>query len=247
LFATLCSTLAAPAWAAEKAMTENPRTISVSGDAEIKVAPDEVTISLGVESFDKDLSKSKKENDERIKRIISAAKSAGIEDKRISTEQLSIEPRYSSGGSYSGSGKPVIEGYVVRRSVQVVLRDITRFDPVLSATIEAGANIVHGVQFTTTELRKYRDQAREMAMKAALEKATALARTMGMKPGKPRAISEGGGGWWSGYGAWGFGGRSMSFAQNVSQNVGGGAPSEGTLAPGQISVSANVSIVFDLE
>jgi uncharacterized protein YggE len=235
----------APSGAAERTMNENQRTITVSGDAEIKVPPNEVSIALGVESFEKDLSKAKRDADDRVKRIIAAAKAAGIEDKLIATDRISIEPHYSSGSGYSSS-RPVNDGYTVRQSLQIRLREIPRFDAVLSAALEAGANVVNGVQFTTTELRKHRDEAREMAMKAATEKATLLARTLGMKPGRARAISEGGGGWWSGYGYWG-GGRGGMMAQNVSQNLGGGAAPDGTMAPGLISVTANVSVTFDLE
>lgn len=237
--------LAAPnARAVEKSMSENPRTITVSGDAEVKVAPDEVSIHLGVESFDKDLGKAKRENDERMKKVIAAARGAGVEEKRIATDQVSIEPHYESNRSY-GSGRAAIDGYTVRRSVQVTLREVAKFDAVLTATLEAGANIVHGVSFTTTELRKHRDQARSLAMRAAQEKAIALAKEQGMKPGKPRAINEGGGGFWGGYGYWG--GRGGGFSQNVSQNMGGGGAVEGTMAPGLVSVTASVTIVFDLE
>src|SRR5262252_5159 len=96
---------AAPsAHAAERTMTENPRTITCSGDAEIRVTPDEVSIMLGVEAFDKDLQKSKGETDERIKRIISSAIKAGVEEKRIATDQMSIEPHYDS-SSYSSGRK----------------------------------------------------------------------------------------------------------------------------------------------
>ena len=239
LFLTLTAALDAHA---EPSMSDNARTITVAGDAEVKVTPDEVSISLGVESFDKDLGKAKKENDERIKRIIAAAKSAGVEEKQIASDRLSIEPDYSS-----SSGSRALDGYMVRRSLQLTLRDVAKFDQVLSATVEAGANVVHGVQFTTTELRKHRDKARELAMKAAEEKAAALAKTMGMKPGKPRTINEGGGGWWSSYGAYGWGGRGGAFSQNVSQNVGGESSPGGTVAPGMISVTASVAIVFDLE
>lgn len=227
----------------ERPMTDLPRTISVTGDAEVRTAPNEVLIHLGVESHGKELEKARKENDDRIKKIIAAAKSSGVDQKRIATDEVSIEPHYDSNRSWS-SGRPALDGYTVRRSVQVTLREVAKFDAVLTAVLEAGANVVNGVHFTTTELRKYRDQARAMAMKAAQEKAIALAAEMGMRPGKPRTIHEGGGGVWGGYGYWG--GRGHGFTQNVSQRAEGSAV-EGTLAPGLVSVTASVSIVFDLE
>jgi hypothetical protein len=246
LVACVLAVGAPAAAAADNAVNASPRTITISGDAEVKVVPDEVSIHLGVESSDKDLGKAKKENDDRIKKVIAAARSAGVEEKRIATDQVSIEPHYEANRSWS-NGRPTLDGYTVRRTVQITLRDVAKFDAVLTAALEAGANYVHGVHFTTTELRKYRDQARSLAIKAAQEKATALARELGMKPGKPRSINEGGGGFWGGYGYWSGYGRGGGISQNVSQNAGGGGTVEGTMALGMVSVTATVSVVFDLE
>jgi uncharacterized protein YggE len=189
------------------------------------------------------LNKAKKENDERIKKVMAAAVAAGVEEKRIATDRVSIEPQYDS-RSFS-EGRPALVGYTIRRSLQLILRDLSKFDGVLTLALQAGANVVHGVNFSSTELRKHRDEARVLAMKAALEKATLLAKEFGMKPGKPRTIAEGSSGLFGGYGYWG--GRGGAFSQNVSQNLGGPAGVEGTLAPGMVSVTASVSVVFDLE
>ncbi len=221
---------------------EPERTITVSGEAELKVVPDEVTIVVGIETLDKDLGKAKKENDERLRRIIAAAKAGGVEDKRIATDSIQIEPEYSTDNT---ERRRVLVNYLVRRTVQLVLRDVPRFDDLLTGVVNAGANLVHNVTFSTTELRKHRDHARELAMKAAHEKAAALAGAEGLKLRKPRSISELGGGWSAGYGSFS---RSGGMYQNVSQNVGGAAGgTEGSSAPGLISVSASVSILYDLE
>jgi uncharacterized protein YggE len=246
LFACILVFAARPTFAAGNSASEFPRTISVYGEAEVKVVPDEVSIHLGVESSDKDLGRAKKENDDRIKKIIAAAKGAGAEAKRIATDQVTIEPRYDSNRRWS-NGRPLVDGYAVRRSLQITLRDVSKFDAVLTATVDAGANFVHGVNFTTTELRKYRDQARAMAVKAAREKAVLLAKDLGAKPGKPRTINEGGGGFWGGHGYWGGSGRGFNVSQNVSQNAASSGSAESTVALGMVSVTANVSIVFDLE
>jgi len=48
---------------------EGPRLITVTGDAEVKVVPDEVIITLGVETDNKDLNVAKTENDDKIKKL----------------------------------------------------------------------------------------------------------------------------------------------------------------------------------
>ena len=131
----------------------------------------------------------------------------------------------------------------------ITLKDISKFEPLLSSVLEAGVNYIHGVDFRTTELRTYRDQARAMAIQAAREKAIALAKELGEEIGRPHRIDEQQTGWWSWYGGgwWGRGG-GMAGAQNVMlQNVGGSSGGESTIAPGQITVNAKVTTSFELK
>jgi uncharacterized protein YggE len=235
--------VAAPA-AAQESPTANVRTISVSGEAEVKVAPDEVRIRLGVESWDARLAVAREANDAAIRKVIAAARGAGVEEKHVATEQASYEPHFKS-DSWKG-GRPVLDGYTVRRSMELTLRDVSKFDAVLGAVLEAGANQLHGVEFTTTALRAHRDEARALAIRAAREKAVALAKELGMKPGRARSIVEGSGGLWSGYGYWG-GRASYGYTQNVVQSAGRDSEVAGTVAPGQLGVTARVTVVFDLE
>ena len=126
--------------------------------------------------------------------------------------------------------------------------DISQFEALLTKALEAEVNYVHGIQFRTTELRKHRDEARAMAIRAAREKAVALARELGQGVGAPHSIRENASGWWSGYNAW-WGGRwNAPMAQNISQDAGGGVSFEGGgLAVGQITVNARVTVSFFLE
>jgi len=234
--------LISPALVFAAQQTES-RLITVTGDAEVRVVPDEVIFTLGVETWNKQLNTAKKENDQRVQKIVDAAKKHKIEAKHIQTDYLGIEPRYKD----SYEHKEFI-GYFVRKTIVITLRDISRFESVLSDVLEAGANYVHGIKFRTTELRKYRDQARSLAIKAAQEKANALAKELRQKVGDPYSIQENRSGWWSGYNSW-WGSRWRGgMAQNVIQNVAGPGSSEtdGAIALGQIKVNATVTVRFEL-
>ena len=69
----------APLWALEKS---TPRLITVTGDAEVRVSPDEVILTLGVETWDKDLGIAKKQNDARVEKVLALAKQYKIEPKQ---------------------------------------------------------------------------------------------------------------------------------------------------------------------
>jgi uncharacterized protein len=225
---------------AQTPAASSANVISVSGDAEVRVVPDEVVLSLGVETFDQVLKSAKDLNDDRIKKTIAAARNHGVAAEQIQTDYIAIEPRYPD-----GDVTRQLLGYVVRKSVIVRLKNITRFEDLLSATLEAGVTHVHGIEFRATELRKYRDQARVLALKAAQEKADLLVREAGRRLGQTLTIGEASYGYLSSYGAW-WGSRygSMS-AQNAVQNMGGsGIGNDSTLAPGQIAIRANVNVSF---
>lgn len=229
--------------ATPEARAQEEGRITVTGEADVRVVPDEVVLMLGVETDDLDLAAAKAENDARMSRVIAAAEEAGLPENLIRTDYLGIEPRYD----YDGRER-IFLGYWVRKSVSLTLRDIGAFETLLSAVLESGANYVHGIQFRTTELRAHRDRARSLALEAAREKAEMMALQLGHEVGRTVLIREDRSSWWSSYGGWWGGGRGAYMSQNVVQNApGGGATSEGVTAPGQISVTAHVSVTFELQ
>ncbi len=219
------------------------RLITVTGEAEVRVVPDEVVLTLGVQTSDLDLGIAKAENDRRVEAVLAAAELLGVEREHLRTEYLQIEPRYRD--RYEAFE---FLGYWVQKTIVVRLREIGEFEDLLSAVLEAGANFVHGIDFRTTELREHRDRARSLAIQAAVEKAEAMAAELDERLGRPRSIREDQFGYWSSYGAW-WGRRAGGvMSQNVVQNI-GAAPSrlEGPTTPGQLSVTARVTVSFELE
>jgi len=174
---------------------------------------------------------------------------AAIRDFQVDAGDIQSEDIHVTLG-YDDHDSALVEYYDVTKGVQVFLRDVSKFEPLLTAVLRAGANHIYDVDFSTSELRKYRDQARALAIKAAIEKANDMSSSSGLKvTGKPVALTAynyGGGSWYSAccgsrYGAQGF--------QNVIQNGSGGGAigNDSTVALGKISVTANVTMKFRVE
>jgi uncharacterized protein YggE len=219
------------------------RTISVSGTAVVNVTPDRALIQLGVQSNGRTPGLTETVNSATIFRVIQAVKKTGVEEKDIVTDRYVIYPVYRDYDNLT------IEGYRIYNTVAITLRDIDLVNEVIIAALNAGANQVINVEFYLSNLRKYRDQARELAMIAAGEKADDLAEAAGAKAGCVLNISENtwsyfSGGWW---------GHSRDlWTQNTIQNIpsgsGQGDSSEfGPVNLGQISVRAEVSASYALE
>lgn len=220
---------------------EEPPKITVQGEAEIRVTPDEVALTFGVETFHEDLEAAKTDNDAVMARLLEAAADQGVAKKDIATDYLSLEPRIRN-----DNGFHQLMGYQVRRTVVITLKETKKFEDLLAAALKAGVNFVHGVDFRTTELRRHRDRARDLAVVAAREKAEAMAGSLDRSIGKPLTISEGYMGWWSPYAYWG-GRHRGSFSQNVMISApDAGSSWEGPTPPGQIAVTARVSVTFEL-
>jgi uncharacterized protein YggE len=238
----LVAVLVLAAWTRNEVSTQNPRLVTVTGDAEVRVVPDEVIVTLGVETWNVDLQAARNDNDQRAAKVLALAKGLGVKPEHIQTEHISVEPRYHD--EYEKRG---FRGFFVRKTIVVTLKDVSQFENLLTGAFGAGATHLHGVQFRTTELRKYRDQARALAVNAAREKADALAKELGEQVGQPQSIHEDQNSWWSWYGSW-WGARwDGTGMQNVIQSVDGGEmPSDGSFAPGEIAVNARVTVSFEL-
>jgi len=221
---------------------DSNRSVQVSGSATIHVVPDRVLIQLGVQSNGVTTTAVQSANTAAIQKVLKALQAKGIAAKDIATDIYVIEPVYEDYDSL------YIKGYRINNVVGVTLRDAKLTGPVLAAALQAGANQVVNVEFYTSELRKYRDQARTLAMQAAREKGQALATAAGARMGCVLHISENS---WSYYNGWWSGRSSSNWAQNVVQNAGpgGGSVAGGADEPlslGQISVQAEVGATFGL-
>src|SRR5580765_1985091 len=132
------------------------RLITVSGNAAVRVAPDQVTITLGVETWHADLVAAKAENEQRVKDMIAAVGKHGVPSNDVQTDYISIEVEHKD--EHDARGHSVgrsVKGHWVRRSAVVTLRTPSKFEALLTSVVEAGANHVHGIAFETTELRKH--------------------------------------------------------------------------------------------
>jgi uncharacterized protein YggE len=212
----------------------DPRLITVTGEAEVLVVPDEVVFDLTVQSLNKDLRAAKAQTDERLKRLLDLTRRYNVAAKDAQTDYVKLEPRYRGNDE-----SRLFLGYSVRKDLVFTLRDVSRAEELLSEVMESGITRINGVRFQTSQMRKYRDEARALAVRAAQEKATALTAEIGQKIGKAYSIEEET-----------TPSRSL-YAQNSMSNAmaSGGddaASSEGTLALGQIKVTARVTVRFEL-
>jgi uncharacterized protein YggE len=218
--------------------------IAVNGEAVVNVAPDKIVITFGIETVDNDIVIAKQKNNDIMKRAIAVIKKCGVPEKEIQTDHLSIAPRWRD--NYR---KEDFMGYYVDNTFAVTLVDVAKVEDLVTKALQAGVNAIHGIDFQSSEYKKYREQARELALKAAKEKAEKMAGVLGQFIGAPIQISDNGspGQYYSSWSGWGSR-QSNGMSQNASQDVSGGSgETSDTIALGKISIRASVSVTFALK
>lgn len=220
------------------------RSLQVTGSAMINVTPDRAFIQLGVVSNGLTPADVQAANSAAIQTVINALKAEGIAAKDIATDYYVIEPVYDDYNSL------YIKGYRINNLVAVTLREVQKTSIVIATALSAGANQVVNLEFYTSDLRNYRDQARALAVKAALDKAQALATAAGAEAGCVLTINENS---WSYYnGGWWYGRNQNMWTQNTIQNAApansaGSSTGDEPISLGQISIKAEISATFSLK
>ncbi|MGZ8842883.1 MAG: SIMPL domain-containing protein, partial [Pyrinomonadaceae bacterium] len=191
------------------------------------------------ENVDKQLMVANKKTDDIVRQVLAIARKHNVKPEDVQTSHISVEPKHNWDDisfEERQKVKRVFIGYEVSKTAVIRLRDISRFSELLADVLQAGITRLSNLEFRDSQIRKHRDQARVMAIRAAQEKANLLARENGQSIGPAYSISE--------YA--GDSGRS-NVAQNVTSVISGDlSSSESAIAPGSISVTAQVTVRFKL-
>jgi uncharacterized protein YggE len=207
------------------------KTVRVTGTAEVKVVPDQALIELGVEKQNISASIARQAVDSASRRILAGLHANGVGEKDIQTTFLSLQPQFN----YRKGMK--ISYFVAEQTMSVTVRDLSKLDTLLESLIKAGGNRIDSIQYETSDLRKYRDDARDRAVKAAREKARALAMALGQEIGKAQSVEE------VPEAACQYYGYTSNASFELSKTPARSGPAT---AAGQRSISASVVVSFEL-
>ena len=207
-------------------------TIVVTGSGDVSAAPDRASINLGAVAEAKQAIEAQKQLNQIMQRVVKEIKALGIADEKIHTDRLSLYPVYSNPGRKTDQEPeaPRIVGYRAATTVRVQVDDLERVGSVIDAGITAGANQLANLSFELRDDGKYRREAMKLAAQEARVKADAIAAAMNLQLGEVVEIREEG--------------ARMPYAteRKYAAPASAGTP----IQPGQIEVSAGVSIRFKL-
>ncbi|VXB04465.1 conserved exported hypothetical protein [Flavobacterium sp. 9AF] len=201
--------------------------VTVSGEGKIKVVPDEVIITVGVENSGTDAKEVKKKNDETIDLVIKTIKGKGIPVADFQSERVSLYKNYDY--------QTKKNSYVASQTLKIHLKDLSKYEAIMMDLVNTGINQIQGVEFKSSKLKEYETEARKKAVLDAKMKAEDYVLVLGQKIGKAIIISDT---------------STPNYPQPMYRNVMLKAEMDTaneTLAIGEIEVTANVTISFVLE
>ncbi|ERN54547.1 SIMPL domain-containing protein [Alkalihalophilus marmarensis] len=169
---------------------EDQLTLTVNGEGEVSVMPDQAEITLGVVTEAETVSESQQVNNDIFSAVISALNEIGIEDSQIQTITYRIEPRYDY-----VEGVQQFRGYEVTHMINIKVEDITQAGDVVDTAVANGANVIQSIQFTVADSTDLYRQALQLALEDAKGKAMALTETLNVTLNEtPQKIIERSGG-----------------------------------------------------
>ncbi|HTK03663.1 MAG TPA: SIMPL domain-containing protein [Alphaproteobacteria bacterium] len=159
----------------------------VSGEGKVSVTPDIAKITVGIQQSGNSLKLVQNDVNAKSKNLTDAIKKLGIAESDIKTTSYNVYPQYD----YTNPNSK-ITGYQVSTDYEITIKDFDKVNDVIVAATTSGANIVGNVNFEVNDKTHEQklQEAREIAVKEAKEKAEGLAKSAGITLGKIINISE---------------------------------------------------------
>jgi uncharacterized protein len=156
-----------------------PSVITSSATGELLVNPDQVEISVGVQTQNPDVKIAQADNAQIMSQVMSALTNAGIPKNDLKTTGYNIYPVYNDNTNPFAQN---IKYYQVTNTLVITLNDTTKTGDTIDLCIANGANEVNSVAFSLapdTE-RSYRSQALTKAVQQTRADADATAAALGV-------------------------------------------------------------------
>jgi len=166
--------------------TSKSTELSVVGEGKMDIVPDTAYVELGVVVNNADsVSDAQKQIDKVNNALVEKLKSLGIQKGDMKTTNYSVYPNYVYENNVNR-----ITGYNGNVTVTVKTNNTSLVSKIISEGTQAGANQVQNVRFSVENPAKYREEARNLAIKNAKEQANKLSKELGISLGKVVNIVE---------------------------------------------------------
>lgn len=203
--------------------------ITVQGTAQVLAAPDVVSVTANASVTAATVGSAQ----EAMNAIVAAATekllALGVLDEDVVTSDYSYHPRYN----YDTN---TVTGYEANHTLSITCRDVEMLDGVIGVLTDSGFSNIYSVNYDVSARSELYQQALDLAIARAEEKAIRIAQTSGLTLTGIRSISENGG-YYEGYAMSSKADGAMVRSESASTGI----------RSGTVSVSAGVTAVYTAE
>lgn len=209
------------------AQTPQPATVQAQGSSTIYVQPDQAQLSVSITTNGTSAQDAGQQNATLTATVLTALQKVIGSGGTITTQSYNVYPRYSNGTSTQPAA---IVGYTATITELVTINVLSLIGPVIDAANQAGATSVGGLSLGLQNPEPTLETALAAAAKQAVAHATSIAGGLGRSTGGVVSALE----------------TSTYQPLSVLSGSAGAAPST-NIQTGSVSVSANVTVVMQLQ
>ncbi len=152
--------------------------IETIGTSELSVDADIADISVTVIAEENTASLAKQKTDKAVTELINRLLKAGIARNAIQSANLQLSPKYVYDNNTRSNNQV---GYRASRQITITIHELNKLNDILDKALAEGVNQINNIQFKSSQLQELTQQARQLAIKDAQQKALSLAQGFDQK------------------------------------------------------------------
>jgi uncharacterized protein len=171
------------AWAmlfASMAWADNTRTgVAVTGKGQAWVEPDVARFRFDVVRQGGDVAALRRAVDQTVRQVLELAERLQVDERDVTAAVIQVLPNY-----VYQNGQQFIDGVIVRRHVQINLRNLEHYGELVEGILAAGINQIQSVNLDVAEPQELHRRALDTAIADARREAEHVAAQFGMRLGR---------------------------------------------------------------
>ena len=207
---------------------EKGARITVQGTAQVSADPDLVTVTANASVTAGSVSAAQNDMNVIVANATQKLLELGVLGEDIVTSSYNYHPQYN----YDTN---TIIGYEASHTLEITCRDIEMLDAVIGAVTDRGFSQIYGVSYDVSTRSELYQQALDLAIRRAEEKAMRMAQTAGLTITGIESLSENGG-------------YNEGYAVNAMADMAmmKGAVGSAGIRAGTIEIRAGVTAVYEM-
>lgn len=208
--------------------------LTLSASATIEKPSDELQLKIGVVNLGINAQEALAENSDRMQQVIDNLHRIGLWKEDYETSHFSINPTYTPYPKDPPENwKPSINGYEVTNTILIHTPKLDMAGQIIDAANQAGANSITEIRFGLQNARDYWTEALEAAGANAVQDAQAIANATGVRLVRVLSISLN---------------HTQVHAPQINLTAMAKTRDRAPpIEPGDVSITANVTLVYEIK